>query len=138
MAEIPELPPWWGYHQEHGWVIIDRSIPLNSSGLGQDFLYFRCRDAETFLDRRSRWAAPRYIYASTYIAGLTPAESAEAATELNRLKSLWPGFKTEILRQYEARETERLRLDKERAENERLRRSAEKKKAYTPRKKKPS
>jgi hypothetical protein len=138
MAEIPELPPWWGYSKDHGWVVIDRTIPINSSGLGQDFLFFRCRDSMTFLDRRSRWAAPRYVYASTYIAGLGVPESAQAATELSQLKSQWPRFREDIRHQYETQEADRQQLEMERAESERLRLDAKKKELKMARKKKAS
>lgn len=120
MAEIPENPPWWGYSSHHGWVVIDRAIPPNSSGRSQDFLFFRCRDSTTFLDKRSRWAAPLYIYASTYIAGLAANESAEAALELRNLRAQWPQYKAEIRHQYETQEADRQNLEKERMEKKLL------------------
>ncbi|HYE35292.1 hypothetical protein [Methylocaldum sp.] len=114
MPEIPEIPPWWGYSRDHGWVIIDRTIPPNKSDRSQEFLFFRCRDSVTFLDKRSRWAAPRYIYASTYINSLTHPESEEAALEYGKLKSRWTEFEAEIRSQYESIENERQQSEQER------------------------
>lgn len=121
MAEIPTIPPWWGYHKTHGWLVIDRTIPPNMSGLNQDFLFFRCRDSMTFVDRRSRWAAPLYIYASTYIASLEAAESIAAAQELKNLKSRWPEFQAEILLQYNAMVAESRQLEEKRVATEQAR-----------------
>lgn len=114
MPKILELSPWWGYSKDHGWVIIDRTLPPNKSGRSQDFLFFRCRDSVTFLDKRSRWFAPRYIYASTYINSLTHPESEEAALEYGKLKSRWSEFEAEIRRQYEALENDRQQAEQER------------------------
>lgn len=118
ITKIPESPPWWGYSINHGWVVIDRSIPPNKSGLSQDILYFRCRDSMIFLDSRSRWRAPLYIYASTYIASLEPSESEQAAQEYERLKSRWPEFQAEIRNQCELSEARQQEREQERIQSE--------------------
>jgi len=107
-------PPWWGYSNVHGWVVLDRTIPANKSGLIADFLFCRCSDSVTFIDKRSRWVAPHYIYASIYIGSLAPSESEAAAAEYNQLKARWPEFQEEISQQYKLREDERLQLERER------------------------
>jgi hypothetical protein len=114
MAKLLDDPPWWGYSKLHGWVVLDRTIPANKSGLIMDFLFCRCHDSVTFIDKRSNWAAPRYIYASTYISSLPPVESEAATVEFNRIKALWPEFQAEINKQYQAREDERLQNERER------------------------
>lgn len=118
MPEILEIPPWWGYSRDHGWVIIDRTIPRNKSDRSQDFLFFRCRDSATYIDKRSRWVAPHYIYASVYISSLEPSESEEAALEYRELKSRWAEFEAEIHSQYETIESARLRSEQERIQSE--------------------
>jgi hypothetical protein len=130
MSKTFDLPPWWGYSSDHGWVVIDRTIPLNSLARGQDFLFFRCRDSALFFDRRSRWVAPRYIYASTYIGSLEQPKAEEMALEYSVLRSRWAEFEAEIRRQYAAIESER-----QQAESERIRAEQEKKapKAAKPR-----
>lgn len=122
MTKVLEIPPWWGYSSEHGWVVIDRMIPPNKSDRSQDFLFFRCRDSVAFFDRRSKWVAPRYIYASTYISSLSPPESEQAALEYGQLKSRWAEFEAEIHRQFEA-----IKEVRQQAEQERVRLEAAKK-----------
>lgn len=115
------MPPWWGYSRDHGWVVIDRTITLNKSGLSRDILYFRCRDSTIFLDSRSRWRDPLFIYASTYLKALPDPESQVAAAEFAALKSRWEEFQAEIRVQFAAyeaqrqeQESARIRLEEER------------------------
>jgi len=114
MAKTFDSPPWWGYSKEHGWVVLDRTVPANKSGLIADFFFCRCRDSVTFIDKRSRWVAPHYIYASIYIGSLAPPESETAAEEYKQFKARWPEFQSEIDRQYKEREAERLQVEQER------------------------
>jgi hypothetical protein len=107
MSKVIELPPWWGYSSEHGWVVIDRTIAPNRSDRSQHLLFFRCRDSVAYFESRSKWAAPRYIYASTYIGSLPEAESGAAAAEFSQLQARWPEFMAEIGRQYEAEQENR-------------------------------
>jgi hypothetical protein len=118
MNKVLEIPPWWGYSSEHGWVVIDRMIPPNRSDRSQDFLFFRCRDSVTFFDRRSRWVAPRYIYASTYLSSLAPPESEQAALEYGTFKARWAEFEAEIRRQFEIIESDRQQAELERVRSE--------------------
>jgi len=118
MAKTFDSPPWWGYSKEHGWVVLDRTIPANKSGLIADFLFCRCSDSLTFIDKRSRWVAPHYVYASIYLGSLAPPESEAAAEEFKRLKERWPAFQAEIDRQYKEREAERLHREHERVLSE--------------------
>jgi hypothetical protein len=114
MAKTFDSPPWWGYSKEHGWVVLDRTIPANISGLVADFFFCRCSDAVAFVDKRSRWVAPHYIYASIYISSLPPEESEAALAEYKQFKDRWPEFQAEIGRQYQEREAEQLQLAQER------------------------
>ena len=114
MPKIVDSPPWWGYSKEHGWVVLDRTIPANKSGLIADFFFCRCSDSVTFLDKRSKWVAPHYIYASIYISSLASPESEAAAEEYKLLKSRWTEFQTVIINQYRDREAERLQSEHQR------------------------
>lgn len=114
MVKILDSPPWWGYSKEHGWVVLDRTIPANKSGLSADFLFFRCSDSVTFIDKRSRWAAPHYIYASIYIGSLPLSESEAAAAEYQRFKTRWTEFQAEIGNQCQERETAHRQTEHER------------------------
>ena len=111
MAKLLDAPPWWGYSKVHGWVVLDRTLPSNKSGLVADFFFCRCNDGSTYVDRRSKWVAPHYVYASIYISSLEPSESEAAALDYQLLKARWPEFQAEIIKQY--RELEDVRLQKE-------------------------
>ncbi|MBI4194130.1 MAG: hypothetical protein HY526_03515 [Betaproteobacteria bacterium] len=108
---------WWGYSKEHGWVVLDRSIPSNGPGLKADLLFFRCRDSATFVEKREKWNPPLYTFAPNYIRGLAHAESVEAGAEFEALKALWPEFQRQIQReQREAEErAEAVRVQEEKA-----------------------
>ena len=111
MPKVLDSPPWWGYSKDHGWVVLDRTLPSNKSGLVADFFFCRCRDSSTYLDKRSKWQAPHYVYASIYISSLEPSESEAAALDYQLLKARWPEFQAEIIKQY--MELEDVRLQKE-------------------------
>lgn len=122
---------WWGYSKEHGWVVLDQSIPSNAPGIEDDLLFFRCRDATTFVEEREKWSAPLYVFAPNYLRGLTPPESVEAAADLEALKSLWPQFRREIQREHrEAEERdEAIRVRQEAGRKPAARGSAKKEEA---------
>jgi hypothetical protein len=81
---------WWGYNTEHGWVVLDRSMTENASGMIETVLFFRFRDSTTFADNRKNWHPPLYTFAPNYLKSLPPAEAAKAAAELEAVKLLWP------------------------------------------------
>ena len=106
---------WWGYSKEHGWVVLDRSIPRNVPGIKEDLLFFRCRDSTTFSEKREKWNRPHYTYAPVYLKGLAAADAVEAAAELETLKSLWPDFHREVQRVHQEAvdRIEALRIEEE-------------------------
>jgi len=114
MAKSLDAPPWWGYSKEHGWVVLDRTLPSNKSGLVADFFFCRCHDASTFVDKRSKWVAPYYIYASKYISSLDAIEGEAASAEFQQFKSRWPEFQDAITRQYGEMEDQKLQREHER------------------------
>jgi hypothetical protein len=112
---------WWGYSKEHGWVVLDRSIPSNMPARNTDLMFLRCRDAAVFIEQRARWVAPAYQFEPNYIRGLPPLEADAVAAELDRFKARWPEFEHEIQRV--SRETEE-RAEAVRAEQEKIRKRA--------------
>ena len=114
MAKVLDAPPWWGYSKEHGWVVLDRTLPSNKSGLVADFFFCQCSDASTFVDKRSKWVAPFYVYASIYISSLQPPESEAAAADFQALKDRWPEFQAAIIQQYQEWEGEKLQKEHDR------------------------
>ncbi len=87
---------WWGYSKEHGWVVLDRTVPCNAPSLKVDLLFLRCRDVTTFSEQRERWIPPAYRFAPNYLLGLAPPDSDAAAAELADLKDRWPEFEREV------------------------------------------
>ena len=112
---------WWGYSKEHGWVVLDRSVPCNTPGRKDDLLFLRCRDAMIVLEKHERWIPPAYRFAPNYIHDLSPVDAHAAAAELEDLKVRWPEFEREI--QTVCREKEE-RAESVRVEEEKTRKVA--------------
>ena len=89
---------WWGYSKEHGWVVLDRSIPCNAPALAVDLLFLRCRDATTFSEKRERWIPPHSRFAPNYVRDLAPPDAQAATVEFANLKLRWPEFESAIQR----------------------------------------
>jgi len=106
---------WWGYSKEHGWVVLDRSIPQNVPGIKDDLLFFSCRNTKTYLEAREKWNRPHYTYAPVYLKSLTGTEAIEAAAELESFQALWPDFEREIQRVHQEAvdRIEALRIEEE-------------------------
>ena len=109
---------WWGFSTQHGWVVLDRSIPSNAPGLRDDLLFFRCKDSTTFVEKREKWNPPLYRFAPNYIRDLGSAAAAEASAELEALKAQWPAAQRELQREMreaaERAETARIEEEKKR------------------------
>lgn len=112
---------WWGFSNQHGWVVLDRSIPSNAPGLRDDLLFFRFKDSTTFVEKREKWNPPLYHFAPNHIRDLGPAEAAEASAELEALKAQWPAAQRELQR--ERREAAE-RAEAARVEEEKKRKAA--------------
>jgi hypothetical protein len=106
---------WWGYSKEHGWVVLDRSIPRNAPGIKEALLFLCCRDSTTFVEKRERWERPHYTFAPVYLRGLGPEAALEAGAELETYKALWPDFQREIQRVHQEAldRIEEIRLEEE-------------------------
>ena len=106
---------WWGYSKEHGWVVLDRSIPRNVPGIKEDLLFLRCKDSTTFSEKREKWNRPQYTFAPVYLKGLAPEAALEAAAELEAYQAQWPDFHREVNRVHQEAvdRIEALRLEEE-------------------------
>ncbi len=113
--------PWWGHSKEHGWVVLDRSLPTNAPGLRENLLFFRCRDSTTYMEKRKNWNPPLYSFAPNYIRDLGPDASADAAAALKVVQSQWPEYRRQI--QQEHRDTEE-RAEAVRMESEKQEKAA--------------
>ena len=91
---------WWGHSKEHGWVVLDRSLPTNRPGLKENLVFFRCRDSVTFVEKRKNWNPPLYNYAPNYLGTLAPEASALARGEFEALCLLWPEYERQIQREH--------------------------------------
>lgn len=109
---------WWGYSSEHGWVIMDRDIPGNASGIRGDLLFFRCRDGKVFFLKREQWRSPAYQYAPNYVRAQPPNKVEDMGAELEALMERWPEFQLAIQRQHN--EIAEERKAESRAEGKRL------------------
>ena len=120
-------PQWWGYSKEHGWVVLDRTVPSNAPALGVDLLFLRCRDATIFSEKRERWIPPHYRFAPNHILDLPPADADAATVELASLRARWPEFERTIQLVHQVKE-ERLEADRLKEEKARKQSAAETKK----------
>ena len=116
-----EPVPWWGYSQEHGWVVLDRTVPSNAPALEGDLLFLRCRDGTMVSEKRKRWVPPHYRFAPNYILDLPPTDADAATVELASLRARWPEFERAIQSVREVREE---RVEAARPEEERARKQA--------------
>jgi len=93
---------WWGYTEEHGWIILDRTIERNVAGASKGLLFLRCSDLKLFEVDWDEWCPPPYFYAPNYIESLksNPSKQAVASAEFNAIKTQEPKFCDEIHRQY--------------------------------------
>jgi len=111
---------WWGYSKEHGWVVLDRRVESNVSGIKRDLLFLRCRDSQTFVEKRERWIPPGYKFGPNYIRELSPELARDASAELQELQDRWPEFER-VIQQECQEDLDRLnaaRLEEERAKKQ--------------------
>ena len=109
------MEQWWGYNKDHGWVVLDRTIPSNAPGLKGDLLFFRCRDTSTYVAKRDTWRPPLYRFAPNYLMALQEPEAAMASAEYASLQGRWPEFEREIHRLHDqtGEKEEAIRLEAE-------------------------
>lgn len=86
---------WWGYSSEHGWVVLDRTIPQNKPGVKAQLMFIRCSDAATVYVGFEFWKEPQFEYAPNYLRGRTD----DAAQTLDAHKAQWPNVRAELHRQ---------------------------------------
>ncbi len=58
----PDNTEWWGMNSEHGWVVLDRTIPDNMSSNRDKLFFIKCADWSIYLEEWKHWDLPEYIY----------------------------------------------------------------------------
>ncbi len=111
---------WWGHSKVHGWVVLDRSSPINAPGLKENLVFMRCKDSTTFVEKRKNWNPPSYSFAPNYIRDLAPEASAEASSALEGFQAHWPEYQRQIQQEQQEIEdqAEALRVEAETQQKE--------------------
>ena len=74
---------WLAHSEDHGWVVLDRSLPVNKcSDMTEEFLFTRCRDGQQYQQGDQPW---NYKAASRYLEKLPMKEAMEAEQELSEM-----------------------------------------------------
>ena len=73
---------WWGHSQQHGWVVLDRTIEGNGPGARGELMFVRCLDSELVFESAERWQPPEYRFETAYLQSLPAAERVEAQDQL--------------------------------------------------------
>jgi hypothetical protein len=74
---VASVDEWWGFSNEHGWVVLDRNIIYNRPGAGIIIVFLRCSDWNHYLEDRHKWNPPYYVYEPRYIESLSNFDLAE-------------------------------------------------------------
>lgn len=78
------IDEWWGFSNQHGWVLLDRNIPNNKTN---NLIFLRCHDWHHFEDTKQNWNNIKlYNGANYYIKFLTNEKKELAITELEKFK----------------------------------------------------
>lgn len=56
-----KIAPWWGFSVNHGWVYLDRNLPVNQSP-STKLLFVRCDRDEVFEISREDWEEPAFLF----------------------------------------------------------------------------
>lgn len=92
---------WWGYSQNYGWVVLDRSNPANqlAKSAYHPLTFVRCDDWSEFTELKIKWEAPHFLYAPLYIRRLRGSSVRDAKYHLQALKDEWPQQKHRLKHQ---------------------------------------
>jgi hypothetical protein len=71
MSSDSEL--WWGFSDEHAWIVLDRADPRNVPG-SPIVYFFRSSDSTELEIPRTEWDSPKMRSARNYIASITNAD----------------------------------------------------------------
>lgn len=89
-------PQWWGYSREHGWVVLDRTVPGNEPGVSAQLRFFRCKDGLVIPVARKDWKQPAFEFAPNYVKRLSKDEGESAAEMLSGLQARWEEFSVQL------------------------------------------
>lgn len=78
---------WWGFSQEHGWVMLDRSVECNKPGLKRALLFVNCSAGSVYSVPYEQWCPPSYIFAENYLKALTDTMQISGRRELEQFKN---------------------------------------------------
>ena len=78
---------WWGFSQEHGWVMLDRSVECNKPGLRKPLLFVSCAPGSVYSVPYESWCPPSYIFAENYLKSITEAMQISGRRELEQFKA---------------------------------------------------
>jgi hypothetical protein len=81
LAQEPQL--WWGYTDEHGWVVLDRDDARND---GESRHPVRCRDWAQFEVSRKDFGSDQFKGFKAFIASLSEGQAGEACGQLLGLR----------------------------------------------------
>ena len=71
---------WIAHSQSHGWVVLDRSLPVNTcTDMPEEFLFTRCRDGKQYEQGDQPW---NYREAGRYLDSLPINEALIKCQEL--------------------------------------------------------
>lgn len=95
---------WWGYSQQHGWVVLDRTIKCNTPGARGNLLFVRCNDSQAFDLLFELWNPPQFVFAKQYFASLPTPLQESARQELEKLQARWPKYREALHVEVERRQ----------------------------------
>jgi hypothetical protein len=76
---------WWGISKEHGWVVLDRSIPNNKPGSRSNLIFIRCSDWTIYEDKWGNWNLPNYVFSDSYLKSLSGLKASKEKNEFDRI-----------------------------------------------------
>ena len=97
---------WWGHSQQHGWVVLDRTIKCNTPGARGNLLFVRCCDSQAFDLPFELWNPPQFVFAKQYLASLPAALQESARQELEKLQARWPEYREALHAEVKQREAD--------------------------------
>ena len=89
-----EHAEWWGFSQEHEWVVLDRADPRNIPG-APVVHFLRCSDSAEIAIPRDEWERPRTTSAMRYLESIVNVElRALAERQLQRFQKQYEATKS--------------------------------------------
>ncbi|MDO9531413.1 MAG: hypothetical protein Q7O12_04705 [Deltaproteobacteria bacterium] len=87
---------WWGISKEHGWVVLDRSIPNNRPGTWANLIFFRCCDWTIYEEKSVKWNLPNYVFSDSYLKSLSGLKAINEKKEFDKIKAEYNNKKNKL------------------------------------------